>query len=207
MANGFSISVEGIPEVKNRLEGIRVSVQKRILKRAMTQALKPLQAAAKIAAPSNLGALGRSIGARIKVYKNVVFGAVGPLSKYKETFVGTFPFAPPSPNTARARVNKPAKYIHLVEKGAAPHFIPAPGYGQKRNSLKIRHAKESGGVPGWQHPGAKAHPFLEGVADRLESIVKGRLSDFISKGIRAEENKARTKNKKFYATDTTGFGQ
>lgn len=207
MQADFQLDVSGINEVQQRLAGIRASVQKRILKSAVTYAVKPLQASAKIAAPSNLGALGRSIGTRIKAYKTTVFAAVGPLSKYKETFVGTFPFSPPSPNTAKARVNQPAKYIHLVEKGVAPHFIPAPGFGSKRSALKVRHAKAGGGLPGWQHPGAKAHPFLEKVAAQYKSIVEGRVIDTVRKRVRIEWEKARTKNKKFFATDTTGFGQ
>lgn len=207
MDNGISIRLDGAANIQAALKDIRQSVQKRILKSAMTHAVKPFVSGMRVAAPSNLGALGRSIGSRIKLYKDVVFAAVGPLTKYKETFVGTFPFSPPSPNTAKNKVNKPSKYAHLVEKGASPHFVPAPGYGRTRKASKVRGAKAAGGIPGWQHPGAKARPFMAPTAARYDGIVEGRFTDHVKKRIRIEWDRAKKKGKKFFATDKTGFGK
>lgn len=196
-----AINLQGHKELQEALRTVRTSVMRRVLRATMKYAVKPMADGLKVAAPSSLGALGRSISVNIKVYKTVGFAAVGPATKYKETFVGTFPFSPPSPNTAKARKNQPSKYVHLVERGASPHFIPAPGYGRKRNAGKIRTAKAKGGVPGWQHPGAKAKPFMEPTAQRYEPLVLGRIGDRLRKVLRAEFEKAKRRGKKFWMTD------
>lgn len=198
MAKGMGISFEaqGIDEVRNALAGVRKSVATRILKNALTFALKPVPRAVSAAVPTLYGTLKRSIINRIKSYtKNAVaVGMTGPKTTYKEIVAGTpAPFM--GPKYAKPHVNKPSKYAHLVEKGAKGHFVPAPGYGRK--GVK----RTAAAVPGWNHPGAKAQPFLQKTASAMSATVIQRFRDQVLKRVDIEFKRALSKGRKFWETD------
>jgi hypothetical protein len=197
MTNGIQIDIYGIPGVREKLNGIRESVEKRIVGSSLRFAIKPLVPAVRNAAPSKFGVLRRSIGIRVKQYKAVFFAAVGPLTKYKETTAGTFPF--PGPKNVKPRVQQPSKIAHLIEDGTKPHFIPAPGYGRKAKLSAAQFSEKS--TPGWQHPGTKAQPFIAPTSAKMQNTVLRRFADQVARRVDAEYKKAVKKGSKFWSAD------
>lgn len=198
------IEVTGANEIKAALEGVRGSVQRRILASAMTFAVKPLKPAEAAAVPVKFGTLRRSIGIRVKKYKAAAFAAIGPLTKFKETVSGTNPMM--GPRFAQTRVQKPSKYAHMVDKGVKPHWIPAPGYGRKNKSLGNLLLRKFGRQPGWQHPGFSGTNFIEKAASGQRQNVFQRFGQHFKKRIDIEFARALRLNRKWYKTDTSGFG-
>ena len=208
MGNELTVqmSATGVPEVQNALKGVRRSVAARVLRSAVAYAIKPLVPGVKAAAPSKFGTLKRSITSLVKRYtrggpdKAVVVALVGPASKFKETVIGGAPFM--GPRMGATRINKPSKYAHLVEHGAKPHFVPWPGFGlQARKKARTAHGMNV--VPGRQHPGAKAHPFIAPTARAKASEVIQRFRNHALKRIDAEWQRYRNgKSKRFWSTDT-----
>ena len=205
MGKSLAIQMEaqGVPEVLARLTGVRRSVAARVLKSAVTYAIKPLVPAVKAAAPSKFGTLKRSIISRVKRYtkgspdKAVIVAFVGPESKFKETVAGSAPFM--GPRLATPRIQKPSKYAHLVEHGAKPHFVPLPGYGRAAIKKSGRKVKVT---PGFQHPGATAHPFIGPTARAKRGEVIQRFRDRALKRIEAEWQKYKKGTlKRFWNTD------
>lgn len=200
-AAGISFEAQGIEEVKNALAGVRNSVATRILKSAMTFAIKPLQKTVSSAAPTLYGTLKRSIINRVKQYAKsaVTVGLTGPKTTYKEIVAGTpAPFM--GPKFAKPHANKPSKYAHLVEKGTKTHFIPAPGYGRKSRK-KAGQFYSEGPSPGWMHPGAKAFPFISWAAKTQSATVIQRFRDQALKRVDIEFKRALSKGRKFWETD------
>lgn len=203
MANGFSIQIEGSQNVQNSLSVVRSEIQKKILRGGVSFAIAPLKPAEQQAAPTKMGVLRRSIGVRVKAYKEVVFAAIGPLAKYKETVSGTFPFH--GPRNLKPRIQKPSKYAHLVEGGVKPHFIPAPGWGKDAKKTVQHFTAKS--TPGWKHPGSKSQPFINTVSVAMSGKVKERFSSYVIKRIETEYRKSIQKGVEFFAGGNTGFGQ
>lgn len=190
MSINVQIEARGIRDVQKALAGVRDSVKKRILRSAMTYAVRPLKPAVAADAPSTFGALRRSIGIKIKNYKGAVFAAVGPLTKFKQVVPGTPPFS-------KSRVQQPSKIAHLIEGGAQPHFIPAPGYGRKGS----KRGTAVGKTPGWQHPGIKPDPFIAPTGRRMQPSTIQRFRDHVLKRVHIEFQKAAAKGRKFWSTD------
>lgn len=197
MTNGIQIDIYGVPGVREKLSGIRQSIEKRIIASSLRFAIKPLAPAARAASPSRFGVLRRSIGVKVKQYKAVVFAAVGPLTKYKETTAGTFPF--PGPRNVKPRVQQPSKIAHLIEDGTKPHFIPAPGYGRKAKGTRDQFAMKS--TPGWQHPGTKPAPFIAPTGKKMQATVLRRFADQVARRVDVEYKKAVKKGSKFWSAD------
>lgn len=195
------MSVQGDAEVREALKGVRRSVTARILKSAVAYAIKPLVPATRAAAPSAFGVLKRSIKSRVKRYtrggpdKAVVVALVGPESKFKETT------HPGGIAGNKAVIQKPSKYAHLVEHGTKAHFVPSPGFGrkaQKQAGAKSR----AGGTPGFQHPGAKAQPFIKPTAESSAGMVTERFREQVFKRIKAEFARYTAgKLKRYWSTD------
>lgn len=196
MSINVQIEARGIRDVQKALAGVRDSVKKRILRSAMTYAVRPLKPAVAADAPSTFGALRRSIGIKIKNYKGAVFAAVGPLTKYKERVAGTFPFRDGS-KAAKQRVQQPSKIAHLIEGGTKPHFIPAPGYGR----TGAKRGTAVGKTPGWEHHGTKPNPFIAPTGRRMQPSTLQRFRDHVLKRVHIEFQKAAAKGRKFWSTD------
>lgn len=93
----------GDKELIRNLERLPIRVQRKVVRQAVSAALTPLNKEMKRQAPKDTGTLKKSIGKKIKTYKNdgVVWGAVGVRSGFATTIDGK-------------HVN-PRLYVHLVE--------------------------------------------------------------------------------------------
>lgn len=199
MAKSLDIKfgVQGVDEVKAALSDVRRSVAARVLKSAVTHAIKPLVPAAKAVLPSKFGTLKRSLISRVKRYtrgsatKAVVVALVGPETKFTETKRVSY-----SGMDEIQRVQKPSKYAHLVENGTKPHDVSIPGYGKKKLG-----SQWSPNVPSWRHPGTKPHPFLKPTAQAKQGEVARRFRDKALERIQIEWQRAKKNGKKFFKTD------
>jgi HK97 gp10 family phage protein len=189
------IEIEGVESVRAALDGVRDSMVRKILRKSVGYAMKPLVPAVRVAAPSRFGTLKRSIISRLKGYRKAVVAVVGPASKFKETV------RQPMPGNGKAvtRVNQPARTAHLVESGTKKHFIPAPGFGRKRTLSKSQFGLKS--TPGWEHPGAKARPFIGPTADTMKPTVLKRMTEQVLRLVKVEYERAVSKGTKFWSTD------
>ncbi len=118
-----TIELVGDKALRKALEGFRVSVQKRIMREAVTAALRPIAKEAKRLVPTRFRFLKKSLGTKVKTYGEVVWGAVG--ARTGERWWGT----------VRGQTVKPHKYAHAVELGtktARPHPFLRPALDSRR---------------------------------------------------------------------------
>ena len=141
----------------------------------------PLQKQVKANAPrmrsnknkdGRLGLLRKSIGLKTKKYgrglSKRIIGFVGP--KLSTVFVkGKF-------------ISKPHKYAHLVERGASAHTV-SPRRKEKQKSFVG--PVMPGRFKSWQHPGAKAKPFMKtalaAVGGQIFMRFSEKMAEIISK--------------------------
>ncbi|MCP4617177.1 MAG: hypothetical protein GY844_12190 [Bradyrhizobium sp.] len=124
MANG--VLLEGHGRLLRKLRRLPQTVQRRVMRPAVSKALTPVNRDAKRRAPRATGLLKKSIGKKVKVYRHsgTVWGAVGVRRGYKARMPD-------------GRYRDPDKYAHLVELGtqhspAQPFLRPAMDANRER---------------------------------------------------------------------------
>lgn len=157
------VSIEGLDALVKTFKDLTGNKSDTKLVSAMRYALQPLQKQVRANAPKQrsnknksgrTGLLRKSIAVKAKKYSRggnkKIVGLVGP----KFSDVGT-------------RLNgkkklPPHKYAHLVERGAAPHRV----------TRKTKTSEVS-----WQHPGAKAKPFMKPALEAVGSQIFNRFTE------------------------------
>jgi HK97 gp10 family phage protein len=131
--SGTMVAFSGGAELRAKLDQLPRKMRRRILKRAMEAASKPMLSAIKQSAKSvrRFGYLAQSIGKKTLAVKRgggerlrVIIGPKADFVRVKD-----------------GRKEWPAKYAHLVERGTKPHMV------QQRNRI-------------WQHPGTPPRWFM-----------------------------------------------
>ncbi len=110
------------------LEGLKKSLVNKILRKAVTEASRTVRTAVKsnAEAAGRYGYLSKSIGIKVKIYKDIAVAVVGPRTKYVKT-KGAYK---KGKKKGEPKVYKPSKYAHFLEKGttrskAKPFLKPA----------------------------------------------------------------------------------
>lgn len=111
MAFEVSGRVEGVPEMIATMRNIAARVQKKALKKGVNAASKLLLRKAKSAVRVETGLLKRSLGRKVKTFRNTgaVVAIVGPRVGFKMEVT----------RGKRTVLSNPTKYAHLVELGTA----------------------------------------------------------------------------------------
>ena len=172
------VSIEGLDALIKTFKDLTGGKSDTKLVSAMRYALQPLQKQMKANAPrlksnknkdGRLGLLRKSIGLKTKKYgrgvKKRIVGMVGP--KLSTIFIkGKFKALP-------------FKYAHLVERGAGGHAIK-PRKLEKLNTFMgplKQGAKRQVTLSSYQHPGAKAKPFMKPALDSVGSQIFNRFAE------------------------------
>lgn len=166
---GFAISAGvNLADLLADLEGLKKALRNRILKRAIGAGTKLILREAKARAPRETGLLRKSLGRKVKVYRNsgTVVGIVGPRAGFKETVTRSRGRWLPGPV-----VSDPIRYAHLVELGTRPHAL-----GKGSN---LRKGRQSGHT----HPGAAARPFLRPAVQALGTQVRAAIAREVAAGL------------------------
>lgn len=138
MLGGFvNVRVIGDKALKRALEELPMNAQKRVMRKAVTYALTPMNTAAKRFAPVETGLLKRSIGKKVKQYrtKGVTWGGVGARKG--------FGVSVEKGGSAEIKIGK--KRV-VVTKSKDPVFYAIPvelGHGGKVGSRFLTRAYES----------------------------------------------------------------
>ena len=139
MAMGIELDKRDVRIVQNMLRKLPAATPRRVLRPAITQAIKPLRKSIKRRAGQikDTGQLQKSIGVKVKSYTkgNTVVGISGPRIEFK----------------GKAEGRAPAHYAHLVEFGTAPHMIEVTGADGVTRQV--------------QHPGSEPQPFIRPAID------------------------------------------
>jgi HK97 gp10 family phage protein len=173
------VVITGQDELIARLQALPDKVFRRGLIAAGKKALAPVVTAAKAAAPADSGALRRSIGVKVKIYRkdgNIAF-IVGPRSGFKSTTHG--------------RPRDPVYYAHIIEGG---HKVVA------RHSLRVGLKKKGWGFV--RKPGSgltvgevPAMPFLKPALTNNPDAVVALFATSLGGFIEREAKKAEAKRK------------
>ncbi len=120
--------IDGLPGLLRSLEGLQDKLRKKTLKDAIGAASKVVLWEARRRAPRGSGLLRKSLGRKVKVYRNsgVVVGIIGPRTGFKIQ-VGV---RIRGKNAGKPIYANPTQYAHLVELGtrrsaAKPFLKPA----------------------------------------------------------------------------------
>lgn len=129
----FKISgkIEGLADVLRALDGVGKKVRKKALRKAVTKAARTVLWAAKATVKKKTGLLRRSLGQRIKVYREsgAVVGIVGPRTGFKQEVT----------RDGKKVLSNPTRYAHLVELGAGrPAAYPflEPAFESNKEAIK-----------------------------------------------------------------------
>lgn len=172
--------IVGIKELMQTLDKFTGAVQRKILRPALNAEGTKVLKQAKSNVPVLTGLFKKALGRRTKTYKDGgVVVIVGPRHGYKTMIGGVS--------------RNPVYYAHLVEGGAAPHFLRGAAseyeveyttrFGNKRKRKRKVYTKS-------QHPGfAGKHPLkrayesaLNGAAERMASRMAQEIEKLAAKG-------------------------
>lgn len=163
-----SFHIKGGDRLQRSLRNMKEKVAKKIVRRAVVVAAKPIVKAARNNAARDSGTLAASLGVKMKFYRNTRswVAIIGPRVRFK---YGGEQFGVKGQKDHR----KPAFYGHLVEGGTKRHFMEVATFG---------------GVvyKAFQHPGAAPKPFLEPAFDENRRKAFRIMGVELWKGIRAE---------------------
>lgn len=132
-------SIIGEKALDDRLVHLKKqSTRNRMLRPAVREAVGVIRKMAKDNVIEETGLLKQSIGTKIKTYKDVVFGVVGPRTGFKE---GVFRVLEDGRKVAV--ISDPVRYAHLVEFGtskqkAYPFMRPAYDLGEAEALRKMQ---------------------------------------------------------------------
>lgn len=148
----------GFEEAKAKLETYRVSMRKRMLRKAVRAGSAEIRKTMKAYAPVGVtGALKKSltnIVAKSKPNSDKILGVIGPRRKFTKDGA------------------KPAKYAHLVEGGTAPHRI-MPKLGKPLLRLVVNGRVRY--VTSVNHGGAKPRRFISNTAATSANAARMRF--------------------------------
>ena len=195
-----SVQVAGFDEMRRALGELSTRMVDAAARKAVRAAARPVivQARANLAAlqlKDSTGLLSRSIGVKVKKYKNrgrypaqtysaeearaiAASGITVAIVGARRSFVQVV--------QRKLRYGKyekavPANYAHLIEKGVQPHAIG------KGSSIRSRRSK------GNVHPGFPARPWLEpAIASKREECQRIMAQSF-AEDLRAEAARAKAK--------------
>jgi HK97 gp10 family phage protein len=153
-----AVQIMGEAALLKKLKGLDRKVRTKIVRKAISEATKPVYKSMRARCPKGQGHLRKSIARKVKVYrsgKNTV-GLVGPRFNYK----------------GRQKGIEPNLYAHLVEFGTTAHEI----------------AITEGPLKGLviQHPGARAQPFIRPALDDNAKVCQEIMAREVEAGIHRE---------------------
>jgi len=151
--------LEGGAEMQRALLRLEDRLQRKVLTTAVRKAARPIVRSARGKVPRDRDLLRRSLGTRIKRYRqsgNHV-AIIGPRTGFAQT-------------DEQGRRRDPAKYGHIVEGGAEPHFQVAAKIGP----IVIR---------AFRHPGTRPQRFMEPAFDENKTTALNIMGDEVRKGI------------------------
>jgi hypothetical protein len=104
----ISASVTGLADIQKQLGRLKTAASRKIMRRGVTGGAKVINKAQKRGAAKDTGLLKKSIGQKVKVYRNsgAVVGIVGPRKGFRTIRNG--------------RPVDPVKYAHIADKGRGP---------------------------------------------------------------------------------------
>lgn len=144
------MEIEGLGQLLDNLSNLPTKVEKRVTRKALNRAAKPVVRMAKTLVPRRTGLLRKSIGvrpARISRKRGTAFVVVGP----RRRFLGA-PRQVRSRETGKVRTVTPVatKYAHLVERGTsrsrAYEFMGMALRSTRAESLRILSAEIRAGI-------------------------------------------------------------
>lgn len=168
MAALVKVTLSGDTETQAFLKNLRGSIHRKIVKQAMTEAVKPLKPAIKKEAPRDKGTMRRAAAVKVKSYaaKGVVFGIAG---------------------VRRDTINKktggrPSKVLHLVIRGVKQHDIKPET--KKVISFKKKRARKKVFAMLIKHPGFQGDNFIDrayqSTKAEVERTFAARLEGYIA---------------------------
>ncbi len=165
MAFAIKGELTGLDDVLRNLQGVKRSVRNRALRTAITKVSRRMAAAAKAKVEKRTGLLKKSLGFKVRTYKNrsVVAGVIGPKTGMKQTV--TLP-------DGTTEVEDPSKIAHFVEKG------------RQAVSIKTARVLSNGTVFFGRHVRAvPARPFLRPAFDAAKGYALGIIREEVAKAV------------------------
>lgn len=208
--SGISVRVEGAKELERMLAGWKPSARRRIVRPGVRKAASIVSKAAKARAPVGSGLLKKSIGVKMRTYRDgTVVGVVGPRHGFKRavsgsgrsrTIVTKKNVSEFHNSLVRVRAQNPVKYAHLVHGGTQPHAIgkgsqivrsrvEGSAVAVSKSGARYRRTIRStsaGTQTGRMHPGTRANPFLRDAFTTTRAAQQRAIREAVGKGVTKE---------------------
>lgn len=165
----------GQQQLFGKLDGLKGSLQRKILRRAVTDAAKVVRDRAKANVPIQSGLLRKSIGTKIKTYKTgVVVAIIGARTGFKREVTVK------GPRGSYTQLRNPVYYAHLVEFGTKPHALGKGSTLGWKGKKKSKARSQSGA----QHPGTTGQHPLQRAWDQTKDQAVAIMQDRIAAEVR-----------------------
>lgn len=180
MAFAIRAKIEGVEALQATLKNLTGACQRKVLRPALNAEGTRILQAARRNVPVKTKLLRKSLGKKIKTYKDgTVIVVVGPRRGFKQVNKG--------------KAHNPSFYAHLVEFGAKPHFLSgAKGHQQvayrtKDGVLKFRQRpvytkRMHPGSPPQRPMTRAAESALVGAAQRMAASMAVEIEKLAAKG-------------------------
>lgn len=181
----------GLKEAAAAMDGLKKSVQRKILRQAVTAGARPILKAVKAEQKlRRTGQLSKSLDKKVKSYPRAVVAVIGPAKGFR-IVVGKRPV-------------DPVKYAHLVAGGVRPHAVG------KGSSLRDRYKYTRASKAVWKkgrlvqpavyertlvrkasqrgrvHPGFEGTDFMRKGWDASRADAEAKVTERLAAGIAAE---------------------
>lgn len=112
------VKARGFREIGRALKEVEAKVGKRIIKKGVTKGIQVYAKALKPAAPKETGLLRKSIGQKVKAYRNGgrVFGVAGPRTGFRRQVTVKIKNKKGRTVGKRQEIRDPNKYARITEK-------------------------------------------------------------------------------------------
>lgn len=162
MSYSIKGKIEGLGPLLAKLDAISAKARKKVTRQAVNQGTKVLLPDAKARVPVVFALLKKSMGRKVKVFRNgVAVGMVGP-----RTHMGAYVLHGDTPFFAN-----PSYYAHLVELGVQPH---AMGEGS---------SNRKGIATGKMHPGFAGRHFMLKAFESSKARIIDSMLNVLRNGI------------------------
>ena len=175
MAFRIKGTMTGQQQLFGKLDGLKASLQRKILRKAVTAAAKPVRDQAKQNVPVQTGLYKKAIGTKIKTYPSGrVVALIGARTAFKRAVTVV------TPRGTYKQIRNPAYYAHLIEFDVRAHALgkgASLGYkGKKKSRPRVQH--------GAGHPGYKGLHPLQHAWDQTQDKALAIMIDRISEEVR-----------------------
>ena len=168
--------LEGLEDLKLRLNSLPIALRNRIVRKAVTKGARIILKSAQSKVVERTGQLRKSLGVKVKTYRAAPFAGAN-TKNAAGTTVAIIGARKGFDIEVNGKKVNPTRYAHLVEFGTRPHALG------EFSKLAAKVGVVGGYQHGRMHKGAEAKPFLRPAYDESKAAAMRAIVNGIKEGL------------------------